>query len=212
MRTNLIVMTMGYVESSHVATLFFDNHGPPFERGIDALQNLAEGFVQKYEDELRERCRAFRDCCKKAQLETNDLFCATCGSRILAEFDLEQFRSWLFGLNGATTDEWGGEFGPSCQWWPWPTLEEMLRHPRHEILVFDEHGEDTIIKGLRGHETDLPGYKEAIDNFWKDYQARLNDWDREHGRTHTRKQFAEYLDKYKPKSEDNYRIAAAPDT
>jgi|GEM_PF-3540380 len=206
MRTNLICMTMGYVESAHTATLFFDNHGPPFERGIDALQDLAHGFILKYADELLQSSTPYRDCCKKADSE----YCPECGSQLRVKFDLEEFQSWLFALNGGTSDDWGGEL--PCQWWPWPNLEEILQHPKHEILYFPEHGEQMIVRALQGDEiSDLPGYKEELDQYWKNYQARLSSWDRECGRTHTREQFAEFLDRHKPKNSDNYRIAAAPD-
>ena len=103
-------MTMGYTEDAHVATLFFHNHGPPFERGIDALQNLAHGLLLKYEEGLSGRY--YRECCQtfREQSSEKQLYCPTCGSKVRAKFDLEDFTGWLVMLNGGTTDFWGGEF------------------------------------------------------------------------------------------------------
>jgi len=206
MPTTLVAVTCGYVESSYCSWLFFRAF-EPFDTGIDALQNLAHGLLLMYVEDGHVRSQLDKKRCCKEFLERKqegDQYCPVCRSQIGPSFDLEHFQQWLCSKHHDTADDWGGEFDGVCQWWPWPTLDEILNTPQDQILSIPEHGEIKLSMALRGDE--LPNnadYVREINDLWKGIQNSTDDWDRKHGWDGSREAFARQLDDTKQGSHEH---------
>lgn len=116
----LIVTTSGYVESSHMASLFWRLHGP-WRGKTDSTHALSpKNVLHSLANEL-------------ANMYRHEYFGYRMGSPNI--FIPENFQGWLRDLTADTANDFGGELE---HWWQWDTYADIFNanfKPKEVLLV-----------------------------------------------------------------------------
>lgn len=108
---NNIVLGFGFAEDCRTAVVIFTAE-TKFKNRNDALKSLTEYLYQKYVlDTPPEISPLMKECCKRY---INKQFCADCGVKIQKSltkcFDLEDFRRFLYEIQGSTINSYGEDY------------------------------------------------------------------------------------------------------
>lgn len=165
---SVVVLHFGYVESSQVSVMVFENRHGHESTKLDAVRGVANWFMRKWlEDHEWGQDEEPEKCCQKARAKKRPpKFCPDCGTPTQPKqvFDVESYQGWLLDVQGRTADDFGWDGGMDDEepWYPWGAFRRVMQVDR--VVEIVEHAEEVLTYALR--PSDLPdGIAEEIKSY-----------------------------------------------
>lgn len=188
----LIITASGYVESNHMAKLFWRFQGPWEGKGDvtealspkKALHSLANEIACEYRREALQSPRLYGSHYGH-NVDFRDLSiskCLQCNKPIRVPFVPEEFQQWLKDFTSSTAAE-NFAFNEIPHWWPWDSYAQIYNwkiKPKETLLV-EENFDAFAAACIAPDDTFSADEREGIieyteDNLFKIYRADDGFW------------------------------------